>query len=96
MFAFLHYKDYVLKTVSADMYNEAVRHPVIIHYTTGEKPWNCKYPYTTGKEYFRYLNKTRFGRSHLEKIFSIRNSYDKRHKVVSLLGLKVNIRRKVK
>ena len=34
--------------------------------------------------------------SFFERIFSIRNSYDKRHKVVSLLGLKVNIRRKVK
>ena len=95
-FAFLNDKDYVLKTIPLAEYNEAIKDPVVIHYTTGIKPWNCNYHYKTGKEYFKYLDKTYFGRSDLERIFSIRNSYDKRHKVVSLLGLKVNIRKRVK
>ena len=95
-FSFLADKDYVLKTVPLAEYNEAIKAPVVIHYTTQIKPWNCNYPYKTGKEYFKYLDKTCFGRSDWERIFSIRNSYDKRHKVVSLLGLKVNIRKRVK
>lgn len=37
---------------------EALRNPVIIHYTTGQKPWNtgCKHPWKS--EWYKYLEKS--------------------------------------
>lgn len=93
--SFFRDKEYVLKYVSQEEYNDAIKNHVIIHYTTDKKPWNCDYKFKTGKEYFRYLDKTCFARSRFEKIFSIRNSYDKKHKVINLLGIKLKIKRKV-
>lgn len=39
---------------------EELKHPVIIHYTGGKKPWNYKSQHPYKKEYYKYLNMTRW------------------------------------
>ncbi len=91
-FSFLKDKDFVLKTISKQEYADIVKNPVIIHYSSPSKPWNCKYDLSVGKEYFKYLDKTDFGYSILEKIFSIKNINT--HKIITILGIKIKLRRK--
>ena len=94
------YPDYAKKAYGADTLKEAQTHPVIIHYTTDKKPWTGNSYHELYKEYFKYLKLTAFYphrnkvKKILQNIFSIKNSFDKKHKVITLTGIKLKIKRR--
>lgn len=47
------------------------------------------------KQYKKFLKKIKSNRSILENIFSIKNSKDKTHKIITICGLNIKIRRKI-
>lgn len=82
---------------------EAFAHPFIIHYTGREKPWvSCSGPFFS--EYLKIVKNTAFANDIMfiyykklllkliRKLFSITNSG--KHKVITILGIKINIKRK--
>ncbi|MCM1338111.1 MAG: glycosyltransferase family 8 protein [Muribaculaceae bacterium] len=45
-------------------YKEAYENPVIVHFTTGRKPWNMYLQHRYANEYFRYLEYSPFEEAH--------------------------------
>ena len=80
-------------------YRQLCKKSTIIHFASNLKPWIYDLGYLSkmyqkySKTYTklqRYTNENRF----LEKIFSIKNSYDRKHKVITILGVKINVKRR--
>lgn len=95
----------LLKVFSQEEIDEARKTPLIIHYANEEKPWQNS-DMTLAKYWWKYANQTpykklfkkniKIKRFFIQNIFSIKNSYDRRHKIIRLLGIKIKFKRKQK
>ena len=85
----------------------AQKNRVLIHYTGTVKPWNFKEKHPLRYLYYCYLLKSPFKNKifyylysylkymfnrNIKNIFSLKNSYDKSHKIITILGIKVKIK----
>ena len=83
--------------ISLEEQELALKNPKIIHYTGGglNKPWVENSIHPLSFEYFNYLKYTPFQKTYLKKcienIFSIVNVYN--HKVITIFGVKIKIKR---
>jgi len=75
------------------------RHSLVLHYAGPHKPWLYEIPYHS-QMYSKYLLncKIRLYKkiNFIQQFFSIRNSHDKRHKVITILGIKLKFKKKGK
>ncbi|MBR6098460.1 glycosyltransferase family 8 protein [bacterium] len=89
-----------------ETYLNAYNNPKFIHYCGPKKPWNTQKTYNSEK-FWEYARRTPFfsktkksGKKKLkpvpiyQKIFSVKNSTDKRHKVLTIMGVKIKFRKK--
>ncbi len=86
--------------ISAEEQVQALKTPMIIHYTGGgrNKPWVENSIHPLAYEYFNYLKFTPYKINYIKKclqfMFSIKNSEN--HKIINILGIKVKIKRRKK
>lgn len=94
---------YMLKSCpvySFNEYIEAEQKPIIFHYTL-QKPWKENVQYHQ-RLWFNYLKYTPYKKikikiskekSMIQTIFSVRNSDDKSHKIITILGMKLKFKK---
>lgn len=95
--------DYSYLKYGESSVKNAIKKPVIIHYTTDRKPWlNCS-DHIYKKEYFKYLKYTPYKREYFEYLYrqfktsmqliiSIKNLGN--HKILTFCGIRIKIKRR--
>ena len=87
-------------------FSDLLKKTYIIHFGGDGKPWIYYIPrysrfYKKYSKYIKYSTQPKLKRYFdinrpLENIFSIRNSYSKSHKVITLIGIKLKIKRNIR
>ncbi|OLA94346.1 MAG: hypothetical protein BHW64_04285 [Candidatus Melainabacteria bacterium LEY3_CP_29_8] len=98
------YKDTKYNLYTKHEIHYAKAFPVIVHYTSCDKPWHKKCCHKLWKDYYKYLKYTpykkiyysykfkKFIKYFLQSIFSLKN--EENNKVLKFVGVKIKIPRK--